>query len=247
VESPPEEPETPAEEEQSPAPTRGPRKVPPSVSEKTDAIERKPMSRLRRRIAERLVEAQRTAAILTTFNEIDLSRLLAARERLRARFRERHGVDLRLVSLFGRACLQALAEVPILNARIEGDDGYHRHVHLGIAVSTPAAWSCRCGDADRRASSSSSGRSRPGAPGPGGEADAGPAAGEPSRSRRRRLRALLSTILNPPQSGIPGMHKIDRGWPGRDPAHDSAAPPRPPPVDGEQAVTFLAHAVRGVT
>jgi 2-oxoglutarate dehydrogenase E2 component (dihydrolipoamide succinyltransferase) len=95
------------------------------------------MSRLRRRIAERLVEAQRTAAILTTFNEVDLSALLAARRRHREAFRKRHGVDLGLMSLFGRACVGALRAVPVVNAQIEGADiVYHRQVHLGIAVST---------------------------------------------------------------------------------------------------------------
>ena len=95
------------------------------------------MSRLRRRIAERLVEAQRTAAILTTFNEVDLSALLAARRRHREAFRERHGVDLGLMSLFGRACVGALRVVPVVNAQIDGADiVYHHQVHLGIAVST---------------------------------------------------------------------------------------------------------------
>jgi 2-oxoglutarate dehydrogenase E2 component (dihydrolipoamide succinyltransferase) len=252
VESPPEEPETPAEEEQPTAPTRGPRKVPPSVSEKTDAVERKPMSRLRRRIAERLVEAQRTAAILTTFNEIDLSRLLAARERLRARFRERHGVDLGLVSLFGRACLQALAEVPILNARIEGDDViYHRHVHLGIAVSTPRGLVVPVvRDADRlrfaelqRGIEDLARLAR--------DAKLTPdqlSGGTFTITNGGVFGSLLSTpILNPPQSGILGMHKIEE----RPVAVDGQVVIRPMMyvalsydhrlVDGEQAVTFLVR------
>jgi 2-oxoglutarate dehydrogenase E2 component (dihydrolipoamide succinyltransferase) len=252
VESPPEEPETPAEEEQPTAPTRGPRTVPPSVSEKTDAIERKPMSRLRRRIAERLVEAQRTAAILTTFNEIDLSRLLAARERLRSRFRERHGVDLGLVSLFGRACLQALAEVPILNARIEGDDVvYHRHVHLGIAVSTPRGLVVPVvRDANRlrfaelqRAIEDLARLAR--------DAKLTPdqlAGGTFTITNGGVFGSLLSTpILNPPQSGILGMHKIEE----RPVAVDGQVVIRPMMyvalsydhrlVDGEQAVTFLVR------
>ena len=252
VESPPEEPETPAEEEQPTAPTRGPRTVPPSVSEKTDAIERKPMSRLRRRIAERLVEAQRTAAILTTFNEIDLSRLLAARERLRSRFRERHGVDLGLVSLFGRACLQALAEVPILNARIEGDDVvYHRHVHLGIAVSTPRGLVVPVvRDANRlrfaelqRAIEDLARLAR--------DAKLTPdqlSGGTFTITNGGVFGSLLSTpILNPPQSGILGMHKIEE----RPVAVDGQVVIRPMMyvalsydhrlVDGEQAVTFLVR------
>ena len=99
--------------------------------------ERVPMSRLRRRIAERLVEAQRTAAILTTFNEVDCSALMDVRRRHRERFKSTHGVDLGFMSLFARAVVLALADVPVVNARIDGDDiVYHHHVHLGIAVST---------------------------------------------------------------------------------------------------------------
>jgi 2-oxoglutarate dehydrogenase E2 component (dihydrolipoamide succinyltransferase) len=251
VEAPPEEPETPAEEEQPPAPIPAPRKA-PVVSEETDAVERKPMSRLRRRIAERLVEAQRTAAILTTFNEIDLSRLLAARERLRGRFRERHGVDLGLVSLFGRACLLALAEVPILNARIDGDEVvYHRHVHLGIAVSTPRGLVVPVvRDADRlrfaelqRAVEDLARLAR--------EAKLMPdqlAGGTFTITNGGVFGSLLSTpILNPPQSGILGMHKIEE----RPVAVDGQVVIRPMMyvalsydhrlVDGEQAVTFLVR------
>jgi len=110
----------------------------PASAAGDDDAEREPMSQLRRTIAARLVEAQRTAAILTTFNEVDLGELLALRARHRERFKARHGVDLGLVSLFGRAVIHALREVPILNARIDGTDVVKaRHVHLGIAVSTP--------------------------------------------------------------------------------------------------------------
>src|SRR5207247_4655576 len=87
-----------------------------------DDAEREPMSQLRRTIAARLVEAQRTAAILTTFNEVDLGELLALRARHRERFKARHGVDLGLLSLFARAVIHGLREVPILNARIDGTD-----------------------------------------------------------------------------------------------------------------------------
>src|SRR5207237_789508 len=75
---------------------------------------------------------------LTTFNEVDLGELLALRARHRERFKARHGVDLGLMSLFARAVIHGLREVPILNARIDGTDVVKpRHVHLGIAVSTP--------------------------------------------------------------------------------------------------------------
>ena len=95
------------------------------------------MSRLRRRIAERLVEAQRTAAILTTFNEVDCSALHGRAPAPSERFKSTHGVDLGFMSLFARAVVLALGDVPVVNARIDGDDiVYNHHVHLGIAVST---------------------------------------------------------------------------------------------------------------
>ncbi|MEE2657150.1 MAG: 2-oxoglutarate dehydrogenase complex dihydrolipoyllysine-residue succinyltransferase [Candidatus Latescibacterota bacterium] len=98
---------------------------------------REPMSKIRKRIAERLVQAQRTAAMLTTFNEVDLSEVMALRSKHKERFRERHGVSLGLMSFFSRAAVLALQEIPEVNASIEGDDiVYHDYVNLGIAVSS---------------------------------------------------------------------------------------------------------------
>ena len=98
---------------------------------------REPMSRIRRRIAERLTEAQRVAAMLTTFNEVDLTEVMALRARHKERFQEKHGVSLGLMSFFSRASVVALREIPALNARIEGDEiVYQEFVDLGIAVST---------------------------------------------------------------------------------------------------------------
>src|SRR5262249_25662826 len=97
-----------------------------------------PMSRIRQRIAERLVQAQHTAAILTTFNEIDMTAVLDLRARYKDAFEKRHGVKLGFMSLFGRAVILALGEIPELNAEIRGTDlVYRRHVHLGVAVGTP--------------------------------------------------------------------------------------------------------------
>ena len=148
-----------------------------------ERVERVPMSRLRRRIAERLVEAQRTAAILTTFNEVDCSALMDVRRRHRERFKSTHGVDLGFMSLFARAVVLALADVPVVNARIDGDDiVYNHHVHLGIAVEHGAGPRrarhppCRR-DAPRRARAR---RERAGDPG----ARCAPGA---RRSRRRHL------------------------------------------------------------
>jgi 2-oxoglutarate dehydrogenase E2 component (dihydrolipoamide succinyltransferase) len=214
--------------------------------------ERVPMSQLRRVIAARLLEAQRTAAILTTFNEVDLGALLDLRARHRERFRARHGVDLGLVSLFGRAVVHALRAVPILNARIDGDDiVHHRRLHLGIAVSTPRGLVVPVvREADtlsvaelERAIGTLAERAREGRLAP--EDLRG---GTFTITNGGVFGSLLSTpILNPPQSGILGMHKIEQ----RPVAVDGQVVIRPMMyvalsydhrlVDGEQAVTFLVR------
>jgi 2-oxoglutarate dehydrogenase E2 component (dihydrolipoamide succinyltransferase) len=225
--------------------------APPRASE-GEAPERVPMSQLRRRIAERLVEAQRTAAILTTFNEVDLSALLAARRRHREAFRSRHGVDLGLMSLFGRACVGALRDVPVVNARIDGSDiVYHRQVHLGIAVSTERglvvpvvrdAGSLSLADLERRIEELAR-RAREGKITPDDLSG-----GTFTITNGGVFGSLLSTpILNPPQSGILGMHKIE----DRPVAVDGQVVIRPMMylalsydhrlVDGAQAVTFLVR------
>ena len=234
--------------------TKPPAPAPHAASRPAEAEmpERVPMSRLRRRIAERLVEAQRTAAILTTFNEVDLSALLAARRRHREAFRERHGVDLGLMSLFARACVGALRVVPVVNAQIEGSDVvYHRQVHLGIAVSTErglvvpvirGADSLELPDLERRIEELAR-RAREGKITPDELSG-----GTFTITNGGVYRSLLSTpILNPPQSGILGMHKIE----DRPVAVDGQVVIRPMMylalsydhrlVDGAQAVTFLVR------
>jgi len=100
-------------------------------------IHRTPMSKIRKRIAENLVKAQQTAAILTTFNEIDMSAVSELRAKYKERFQEVYGIGLGFMSFFARATVLALKEFPRANAFIEGDDIiYHNYVHLGIAVST---------------------------------------------------------------------------------------------------------------
>ena len=215
-------------------------------------VERVPMSDLRRIIASRLVEVQRTAAILTTVNEIDLGELLALRARHRERFKAKHGVDLGLVSLFARATVQALREVRVVNARIDaGDIVYHRRVHLGIAVATPRGLVVpviRGADALslaelERAIGDVAARARDGALGPRDLTG-----GTFTITNGGVFGSLLSTpILNPPQSGILGMHKIQ----DRPVARDGAVVIRPMMyvalsydhrlVDGQQAVTFLVR------
>ena len=96
------------------------------------------MSRLRRRIAERLVESQHNAAILTTFNEVDMQPVIALRRRHKDGFESRHGVRLGFMSFFAKAAVQALRRFPVVNARIEGGDIiYHDYCDIGVAVGSP--------------------------------------------------------------------------------------------------------------
>ena len=225
----------------------------PAARERSvERVERVPMSRLRRRIAERLVEAQRTAAILTTFNEVDCSALMDVRRRHRERFKSTHGVDLGFMALFARAVVLALADVPVVNARIDGDDVvYHHHVHLGIAVSTERglvvpvirhAGAMRLAELERAVNELAT-RARGARLMPDDLAG-----GTFSITNGGVFGSLLSTpILNPPQSGILGMHKIEE----RPVAVDGQVVVRPMMyvalsydhrlVDGQQAVTFLVR------
>jgi 2-oxoglutarate dehydrogenase E2 component (dihydrolipoamide succinyltransferase) len=99
--------------------------------------QRVPMTRLRARIAERLLEAQHTAAMLTTFNEVDLTEVMALRKRYKETFEKEHGVRLGFMSFFAKATVEALKRFPIVNASIEGTDViYHNYFDIGIAVST---------------------------------------------------------------------------------------------------------------
>jgi 2-oxoglutarate dehydrogenase E2 component (dihydrolipoamide succinyltransferase) len=103
--------------------------------ERTD--QRVPMTRLRARIAERLVDAQHTAAMLTTFNEVDMTEVMALRGRYKEAFEKRHGVRLGYMSFFAKASIEALKRFPLVNASIEGTDiVYHNYFDIGIAVST---------------------------------------------------------------------------------------------------------------
>jgi len=99
--------------------------------------QRVPMTRLRARIAERLLEAQQTAAMLTTFNEVDLTEVMALRSRYRDAFEKKHGVRLGFMSFFAMATVEALKKFPAVNASVEGNDiVYHNYYDLGIAVSS---------------------------------------------------------------------------------------------------------------
>lgn len=234
----------------SPAPARTP--APWGVST-APGERRERMSRMRRRIAERLVEAQHQAAILTTFNEVDMSNLMGLRERHQEWFTKRHGMKLGYMSLFSRAVIGALAEAPGLNAFIDGEDVvYHDHVHLGIAVQTDKglvvpvvrdAQTLGLGALEkeiaRLANLARAGKI--------GIDDL--AGGTFTISNGGIFGSLLSTpILNPPQSGILGMHAIqqrpiclkDGSIVGR-PMMYVALSYDHRLIDGREAVTFLVR------
>ncbi|MBR9987385.1 MAG: 2-oxoglutarate dehydrogenase complex dihydrolipoyllysine-residue succinyltransferase [Desulfosarcina sp.] len=99
--------------------------------------ERKPMTPIRKRIAERLLESKQSTAMLTTFNEIDMARAMEIRSLYKEAFQKRHGVSLGFMSFFVKACVEALKEVPEINAFIDGSDiVYHNYQHVGVAVGT---------------------------------------------------------------------------------------------------------------
>ena len=100
--------------------------------------ERVPMSRLRKRVAERLLESQQTNAILTTFNEVNMKPIMDLRNKYKEAFEKKHGVKLGFMSFFIKAAVHALKQYPVLNASVDGDDiVYHGYFDIGIAVSTP--------------------------------------------------------------------------------------------------------------
>ncbi len=173
------------------------------------------MTRLRRRVAERLKEAQNTAAMLTTFNEVDMTEVLALRERYRESFEKQHGVRLGFMSIFAKACIIALKEIPAANGEIDGDDIiYKNHYDIGIAVGTEQGLVVPVvRDADQLSFAEIEKR----------VADLGRRARDGKLSLEELsggtftitnggvYGSLLSTpILNPPQSAILGMHKIQK-------------------------------------
>jgi 2-oxoglutarate dehydrogenase E2 component (dihydrolipoamide succinyltransferase) len=194
----------------APAPVEAPGKVAPGPRERVV-----PMTPLRRTVARRLVEAQHTAAILTTFNEIDMSRVLALRERHGSAFQERHGVKLGFMSFFVKAAIEGLRAFPAVNAEVRGDAiVFKDRYDIGVAVGggkglvVPVVR-----DADQLSFAEI-------------EKTVGDLA---KRARENRITmddleggtftisnggiygSLLSTpILNPPQSGILGLHKIEK-------------------------------------
>jgi 2-oxoglutarate dehydrogenase E2 component (dihydrolipoamide succinyltransferase) len=228
----------------------------PAPSSPTPAVEQREvrvrMSRLRRRIAERLKAAQNTAAMLTTFNEIDMSRTMTLREQYRDAFEKKHGVRLGFMSIFVKAAIVALKELPAVNAEIDSDEIiYKNHYDIGVAVGTEQGLVVPVvRDADRM----SFAEIEKTIAAYGRKARDGKltvdelSGGTFTISNGGIYGSLMSTpILNPPQSGILGMHKIER----RPVAVGDKLEIRPMMyvalsydhriVDGREAVTFLVR------
>ena len=214
--------------------------------------ERVKMTRIRQVIARRLVEAQHTAAILTTFNEVDMSAVQSLRARYKDSFQKQHGVALGFMSFFVKACCEAATRVPELNAEIQGDEiVYRHHVHMGVAVGSEKGLVVPVvRDADRLSFAEIeseivrlAGLARD------NKLSVGDLSGATfTISNGGVYGSLLSTpILNPPQSGILGMHKIEK----RPVVVDDEIVIRPMMylalsydhriVDGKGAVTFLVR------
>ncbi len=224
----------------------------PSPVDDAAREERVRMTRLRQTIARRLKDAQNTAAMLTTFNEVDMTHVMALRNQYRELFEKKHGVKLGFMGFFVRACVQALKEIPAVNAEIDGTDIiYKNYYHIGIAVGTerglvvPVVRDCDTKTiAEIEKSITDFGqRARDGAL----KIDE-LQGGTFSITNGGIYGSLMSTpILNAPQSGILGMHKIQE----RPMAIAGKVEIRPMMylalsydhriVDGREAVTFLVR------
>jgi 2-oxoglutarate dehydrogenase E2 component (dihydrolipoamide succinyltransferase) len=224
----------------------------PSPPDDAAREERVKMTRLRQTIARRLKEAQNTAAMLTTFNEVDMSAVMQLRNQYRDLFEKKHGVRLGFMGFFIKACVQALEEIPAVNAEIDGSDLiYKNYYHIGVAVGTerglvvPVLRDCQqkslaqiekeLADLGRRARE-------------GALKIEQMQGGTFTISNGGVYGSLMSTpILNAPQSGILGMHKIQE----RPVVVAGKIEPRPMMylalsydhriVDGREAVTFLVR------
>jgi 2-oxoglutarate dehydrogenase E2 component (dihydrolipoamide succinyltransferase) len=210
------------------------------------------MTRLRARIAERLLQAQQQAAMLTTFNEADMSAVMALRQRHQEQFQERHGIKLGFMSFYVKACIEALRQFPLLNASIDGNDiVYHEFFDIGVAVSTDRGLVV---PVLRNAESLGFGEIELAIRDFGERARSGGlqmeelTGGTFTITNGGIFGSLMSTpILNPPQSGILGMHKIQQ----RPVVVDGKIEARPMMylaltydhriVDGREAVQFLVN------
>jgi 2-oxoglutarate dehydrogenase E2 component (dihydrolipoamide succinyltransferase) len=198
------------------APAAEPKQEAPHlIFDDASGVKRVPMSKIRKRIAQNLVQAQQTAAILTTFNEVDLSTIMAMRAKFKERFQEVHGVGLGLMSFFSRAVVLALKEFPRVNAQLDGDDVvYFNHVNLGIAVSTDRGLAVpvlRNADGMSFAKIESEIKRLANATREGKLSLQELSGGTFTITNGGVFGSLLSTpIINPPQSAILGMHTIQK-------------------------------------
>ena len=224
----------------------------PSVPNDVAREERVKMTRLRQTIARRLKDAQNTAAMLTTFNDVDMSNVMALSKQYKDLFEKRHGVKLGFMSFFVKACIQGLKEIPAVNAEIDGTDLiYKNYYHIGVAVGTDKGLvvpvlreADRLSLAEIEAKISEFGRrARDGRLGI--EDMQG---GTFTISNGGVYGSMMSTpILNAPQSGILGMHRIEE----RPVVRNGEVVVRPMMylalsydhriVDGKEAVTFLVR------
>jgi 2-oxoglutarate dehydrogenase E2 component (dihydrolipoamide succinyltransferase) len=201
---------TPAAEAPAPAVPRA-----PVAAEDAGREERVKMTRLRQTIARRLKDAQNTAAMLTTYNEVDMSAVMGLRKEYKELFEKKHGVKLGFMSFFTKACCHALKEVPEVNAEVDGTDVvYKNFVHMGIAVGTPTGLVVPVvRDADQMGFAAIEKKiNELGARARDGKLSmAEMQGGTFTISNGGVYGSLMSSpILNPPQSGILGMHKIEQ-------------------------------------
>ncbi|WP_412550799.1 2-oxoglutarate dehydrogenase complex dihydrolipoyllysine-residue succinyltransferase [Shimia sp. MIT910701] len=234
----------------APAPAAAPRA--PVAADDAAREERVKMTKMRQTIARRLKDSQNTAAMLTTYNEVDMTEVMALRSQYKDQFEKKHGVRLGFMSFFTKACVHALKEVPEVNAEIDGTDiVYKNYVHMGVAAGTPQGLVVPViRDADamsfadiEKAISEKGKRARDGK-----LSMAEMQGGTFTISNGGVYGSLMSSpILNPPQSGILGMHKIQ----DRPMAINGQVAIRPMMylalsydhriVDGKGAVTFLVR------
>lgn len=223
----------------------------------TKPVERIKMSRLRKTIAQRLKDSQNTAAILSTFNEIDMSNLLAMRNRYKEEFEKKYGVKLGFMSFFTKAVVRALEDIPSVNAEIQGDDIIYKHYYdIGVAVGTEQglvvpvvrdANKRNFADIEREISNLAS-KAREGK-----LAMSDLSGGTFSITNGGVYGSLLSTpIINPPQTGILGLHSTQE----RPVAINGKVEIRPMMyialsydhriIDGKDAVTFLIKVKKSI-
>jgi 2-oxoglutarate dehydrogenase E2 component (dihydrolipoamide succinyltransferase) len=234
----------------APTPAAAPRA--PVAADDAAREERVKMTKMRQTIARRLKDSQNTAAMLTTYNEVDMTEVMALRSQYKDQFEKKHGVRLGFMSFFTKACVHALKEVPEVNAEIDGTDiVYKNYVHMGVAAGTPQGLVVPViRDADamsfadiEKAISEKGKRARDGK-----LSMAEMQGGTFTISNGGVYGSLMSSpILNPPQSGILGMHKIQ----DRPMAINGQVVIRPMMylalsydhriVDGKGAVTFLVR------